>query len=284
MTENVSQRKETWKTIFLFLALVVLLTSPFHYAIVNLYPSRIYVGAIMWCPAIAAFITLKIKKRKIASLNWQWVNWKYIRLSYIIPALYGLLTYILIWVFGFGKLANTETITNWGKELGLFGIGTLNPVSITVIAIILLATVEVIRAMATTLGEEIGWRGFFIYELRKVLSFTGVSIFSGFVWAAWHWPLLVYYSNNMLLEFATFFIVIISMSFIMAYYTFKSKSLWPAVIFHAVSNVYIQKILPPLTIKIEGKEHWLGENGIMFAIVTCAFGLYFWRKAIKEKL
>ncbi|MER3316837.1 MAG: type II CAAX endopeptidase family protein [Allomuricauda sp.] len=284
MLKNLSERREAWKTIFIFLALVVALTSPFHYAIVKLYPSRIYVGAIMWCPAIAAFITMKIKGRKISSLNWNWGNWKYIRLSYFVPALYGIITYALIWIFGFGNLANQETIIDWGKELGLFGIGTLNPTSITIIAIILVGTVEVVRASATTLGEEIGWRGFFIYELRKVLSYTGVSIFSGIIWAAWHWPLLVYYSNNMLLEFITFFTVIISMSFIMTYYTFKSKSLWPAVIFHAVSNVYIQKIMPPLTMKIEGTEQWLGENGIMFAIVTCVFGIYFWRKAIKEKM
>jgi len=284
MSKNIPERKETWKTIFLFLALVLALTSPFHYAIVNLYPSRIYVGAIMWCPALAAFITLKIKGRKISSLHWNWGKWKYIRWSYFIPALYGIITYIFIWILGFGDLANKEAITEWGKELGLLGIGTLNPTSITIIAIILLGTVEVIRASATTLGEEIGWRGFFIYELRKVLSFTGVSVFSGLIWAAWHWPLLVYYSNNMLLEFITFFIVIISMSFIMAYYTFKSKSLWPAVIFHAVSNVYIQKIMPPLTMKIEGTEQWLGENGIMFAIVTFLFGIFFLIKAKKENL
>ena len=284
MLKNLSERREAWKTIFIFLALVVALTSPFHYAIVKLYPSRIYVGAIMWCPAIAAFITMKIKGRKISSLNWNWGNWKYIRLSYFVPALYGIITYALIWIFGFGNLANEETIIDWGMELGLFGIGTLSPTSITIIAIILVGTVEVVRASATTLGEEIGWRGFFIYELRKVLSYTGVSIFSGIIWAAWHWPLLVYYSNNMLLEFITFFTVIISMSFIMTYYTFKSKSLWPAVIFHAVSNVYIQKIMPPLTMKIEGTEEWLGENGIMFAIVTFVFGIHFWRKAIKEKM
>jgi len=284
MLKNSSERLEAWRTIILFLVLVIVLTSPFHYAIVNLYPSRIYVGAIMWCPAIAAFITLKIKGRKISSLPWNWGSWKFIRWSYFIPALYGLITYILIWTFGFGSLADEEAIADWGKELGLFGIGTLNATSITIIAIILLGTVEVIRAAATTLGEEIGWRGFFIYELRKVFSFTGVSVFSGFIWAAWHWPLLVYYSNNMLLEFLTFFIVIISMSFVMAYCTFKSNSLWPAVVFHAVSNVYIQKIMPSLTIKIERTEHWLGENGIMFAIVTSVFGIYFWYKGIKEKL
>ena len=282
--ERSIERNKTWKTILLFLAIVILLTSPFHYAIVNLYPSRIYVGAIMWCPAIATFITLKIKGRKISSLHWNWGNSKYMRWSYLVPALYGIITYIFIWIFGFGNLANSEAITEWGKELGLFGIGTLNPTSITIIAIMLLATIEVIRASATTLGEEIGWRGFFIYELRKVLSFTGVSIFSGLIWSFWHWPLLVYYSNNVLLEFTTFTIVIVSMSFIMTYYTFKSKSLWPAVIFHAVSNVYIQKIMPPLTIKVEGTEQWLGENGIMFAIVTCIFGIYFWKKGLKEQL
>lgn len=284
MLENISERKEAWKTIFLFLVLVVILTSPFHYAIVNLYPSRIYVGAIMWCPAIAAFITLKIKGRKISSLNWNWGDWKYIRLSYFIPALAGIITYILIWIFGFGNLANAEVITEWAKELQLMGIGTLDTIPIVVIAIILLGTVEVIRSAATTLGEEIGWRGFFIYELRKVFSFTGVSVFSGIIWAAWHWPLFVYYSNNATLEFLAFLTTCIFMSFTMTYYTFKSKSLWPAVIFHAVSNVYIQKIMPPLTTKIEGTEHWLGENGIMFTIVTCVFGIYFWRKAIKEKL
>jgi membrane protease YdiL (CAAX protease family) len=284
MPKNLSERKETWNTIYIFLAIVMVLTTPLHYAIVNLYPSRIYVGAIMWCPAVATIITLKLKGRSISSLNWNLGNWKYIKLSYFIPALYGIITYILIWIFGFGSLVNEEVITDWGKELGLIGIGTLNPTSITIIAVFLLGTIGVIRAAATTLGEEIGWRGFFIYELRKVLSFTGVSLFSGIIWAAWHWPLLVYYSNNILLEFITFFIVIISMSFIMAYYTFKSKSLWPAVIFHAVSNVYIQKIMPELTIKNEGTEYWLGENGIMFAIVTFIFGIYYWKKAVKENL
>ena len=110
MLKDVSERKEAWKTIFLFLGLVIVLTSPFHYAIVKLFPSRIYVGAIMWCPAVAAFITLKIKRRKISSLNWNWSDWKYIRLSYFIPAMYGTITYLLIWIFGFGDFANDEAI------------------------------------------------------------------------------------------------------------------------------------------------------------------------------
>ena len=284
MLKKTSERKEAWKTIFIFLAIITGISAVFHYAIVNLYPSRIYIGGLMWSPAVAAIITLKLKGRSISSLNWNWGNWKYIRFSYFIPALYVLITYILIWLFRLGGLPNEVIVLDWAKELGLVGIGTLNPIFAVIVAIILLGTVGVIRAMATTLGEEIGWRGFFIYELRKVLSFTGVSIFSGIIWASWHWPLIVYYGENIIFELTTFFVVIISMSFIMTYYTFKSKSLWPAVIFHAVSNVYIQKIFPPLTRRIEGTEDWLGENGIMFAIVTFVFGVYYWRKALKENL
>lgn len=154
-----------------------------------------------------------------------------------------------------GGLPDEEMLLEWAKELGLVGIGNLTPSFGGIIAIALLGTVGVIRAMATTLGEEIGWRGFFIYELRKVLPFSAVSLFSGIVWASWHWPLIIYYGGNIALELTTFFVVIISMSFIMTYYTFKSSSLWPAVIFHAVSNVYVQKIFPPLTSKIEGSEN-----------------------------
>ena len=283
MQERLIERKDTWNTIITFLVIVTILSAPFHYAIVNLFPSRIYIGGLMWCPALAAIITLKIKGRTIYSLHWNWANWRYMRLSYFIPALYGITTYVLIWIFGLGDVVNKEVISDWAKELGLVGIGTLDTTSLVVIAVVLLGTIEVIRASATTLGEEIGWRGFFIFELRKVLSFTGVSLFSGIIWATWHWPLIVYYGKNVILEMTTFYVVIVSMSFIMTYFTFKSKSLWPAVIFHAVSNVYIQKILPELTMKNQASEHWLGENGIMFAIVTSVFGIYYWRKGIKEK-
>ena len=284
MPEAKVEHKKTWQTLFIFLTLVTLISAVFHYAIIALYPSRIYIGALMWSPAVAAILTLKLTGRPIASLPWNWGHWKYIRLSYWVPALYVLLTYLLIWIFHLGGLANTQMILEWAEEIGLVGIGTLSPVFSIIVAVVLLGTVGVIRAMATTLGEEIGWRGFFIQELRKVLSFTGVSFVSGTVWAFWHFPLIAAYGTNIPLEMAAFFVTIVSMSFMMTYYTFKSNSLWPAVIFHAVSNVYVQKIFPPLTSEMEGTQHWLGEYGIMFALVTFLFGLYYWRKAQKEGL
>ena len=115
--------KKAWKTIFIFLAITAITSSIFHNAIVHLYPSSIYIGALMWCPALAAFVTLKLTGRSVSTLNWHWGNWKYIRLSYFVPACYALLTYLLLWVLGFGGLASGELVLDWARELGLMGIG-----------------------------------------------------------------------------------------------------------------------------------------------------------------
>ena len=122
MKQKSIERKEAWKTIFIFLIIVTVVSTPFYLAIVNLYPSRIYVGALMWCPAIAAIITLKIKGRPISLIHWNWADWKYIRWSYFTPAIYVFITYILIWFFGLGELSNVESIMEWAKELGYIGI------------------------------------------------------------------------------------------------------------------------------------------------------------------
>lgn len=47
--------------------------------------------------------------------------------AYFIPALYVLITYLLVWLFGFGGLPNEDIVMKWAKELGLIGIGTLKP-------------------------------------------------------------------------------------------------------------------------------------------------------------
>ena len=149
MLQKVSEPKEVWRTIFIFLSIVTITSALFHYAIVNLYPSSIYIGGLMWCPALAAIVTLKLKRRSVSSLKWNWGNWKYISLSYFVPALFVLITYLFIWSFSLGGLPNGQMILDWAEELGLAGIGTLSPTFSVIVAVILLGIVGLIRAMAT---------------------------------------------------------------------------------------------------------------------------------------
>lgn len=284
MTSELLKRKEAWKTIFLFLVLLAIFSSIWYYAILKLNPTSIYIGALMLSPALAALITLKIKRRPISSLPWNLKELKYLRLAYLTPVFYITLAYTLVWILGFGNILNEHTIIDWTQELGL---ENDNSSFVLLLMIFLLATVGVVKNIGSTVGEEIGWRGFFIFELRKVLSFTGVSIVSGLIWALWHWPLILLMYNgsgDVIFHLTVFTIMILGMSVILAYYTFKSKSLWPAALYHSVHNIYLQKIFTPLTITNEKSTFWIDEYGLMIPVVTTLFAIYFWIKAKTENL
>jgi membrane protease YdiL (CAAX protease family) len=284
MSKKISETKEAWKTIILFLTLLIILSSIAYYAILALNPTSIYIGALMISPAVAAFITLKIRKKPISSLPWSLKELKYLKLAYITPLLYVSIAYALIWFFGFGELIDNERILKWSDELG---IDSSNQTVVVSVMIFLLLTVGVIKNLGSTLGEEIGWRGFLIFELRKVMSFKALSIVSGLIWAVWHFPIinLMYgRGENLFLHLGAFTIMIVGVSIILAYYTFKSNSLWVAAIYHSIHNIYIQKICTPLTISNDSTVFWIDEYGLMIPIITTLFAIYFWVKAGKENL
>ena len=263
MTDSIKTNNKTWKTIALFLAVLTMLSSICYYAILKLNPTSIYIGALMMSPAIASFITLKLMGRSIVSLPWSLKNTTYLKLSYALPVCYTTISYILIWVLGFGDIGNQNTITAWAEELGMTAFSTPMVVSSM---ILLLAIVGVVKNIGSTLGEEIGWRGFFVFELRKVVSFKGTSILSGFIWSIWHWPIiwLIYNgSGNFIFHIVAFTIMIVAISIIMTYYTFKSNSLWPAALFHSVHNIFIQKVFTPITATNESSAFWIDEYGFM---------------------
>lgn len=284
MNTKISERKQAWISIGIFMSLLTLLSSFAYFAILKLNPTSIYVGALMLSPALAAMLTLIIQKRPLSQLPWSLKELRYLKLAYVSPVVYISLAYFIIWMFGFGQFYNTNSIIEWSKELG---IDESNPILVAFVMIFLLATVGVVKNIGSTLGEEIGWRGFFIFELRKIFSFKWVSIISGLIWAIWHWPIifLIYKnSGSLIFHLAAFTVMIMGMSVILAYYTFKSNSLWPAAVFHSVHNIYIQKIYTPLTISNETSTYWIDEYGLMIPILTTLLGLYFWNKAKIENL
>jgi membrane protease YdiL (CAAX protease family) len=281
MSTDTTERRKAWTTIAIFLVIVTALSAVFHYAIVNLNPTSLYVGPLMWCPALAAFATLAIRGRKLSSLPWGWGKWRFNLGAFAMPILYVSIAYGLIWGLGLGGFPNPDTLTEWAGETGL---EVSTPVLIGVM-VVLIGTIGCIRAMSTIVGEEIGWRGFFVWELRKVMPFGAVALFSGVIWAFWHWPIVVFYGGGEAwLQMSAFTVMITGMSVMMTYFTFKSGSLWPAVMFHAAHNVYFDKLFNPLTIDTGNTDLWTGEYGLMIPAVTMVLAVIFWRKAKAEGL
>ncbi len=282
MTNTLTERRQSWNTIILFLIILTSLSSISYFAILKINPASIYVGLLMMCPALASIITLKIRGRSVNTLPWTLRNIRYLFASYLVPALYITIAYLIIWGFRLGGAFNSDTILDWSKELGIDKIhGSLVMITMT----ILLASVGVVKNIGSTLGEEIGWRGFFIWELRKVMSFNSVCIISGIIWSIWHWPIIIFFGGgNTVFQITAFTVMIFGMSVILNYFAFKSNSLWPAAVFHSVHNIYIQKIFSPLTIMHNNTSFWVDEYGVMLPIITTVIAVYFWQKAKKEKL
>src|SRR5581483_7983949 len=137
------------KQIVIYLVLLFLFSSVFYFLILHAGTLRagggLYVRGLMWCPALAAFATLRLDRRNFSELGWLW---------------------------GF---PNPDFFKQAGETLGLPG-----PAWISVtLYILLFSAFGLVGSLASALGEEIGWRGFLVPELARNFSFTTTAFISG---------------------------------------------------------------------------------------------------------
>jgi len=282
-------RREAWRAIAIFLVITAVLSSVIE-SLMAMQGSmnRLMGASIMWSPGVAAILTCLILKRRIASLPWSWGEWRWNWYAWALPMAYGLVMYLPVWLLGLGGtgFGNPETLSDWTSQIT--GSTDIN-MGAVVFYVILTGTVGVIGAASRALGEEIGWRGFMIWEMRKVMPFWMLGLLSGLIWGLWHWPgiLLTDYNageGNLVLQMLLFTLGITADGITYAYFTFRSNSLWPAVILHASHNLFIQAIYTPLTINGEGTHYYIDEFGIMLPIVSITLAVYFYRRAKAEGL
>lgn len=217
---------------------------------------------LMWCPAVSAFITQLIYGRNLRGFGWGLGNLSWYLLSYFLPAVSGVLAYGFIWVTGLGRI-------NLSYQFNFFRLAIVG----TIIHIVFAA------------GEEIGWRGFFVPNLFKVMGFTRTCLLSGIIWSVWHFPLVMlgkYLSNIPLaISLVQLTIVLLAMSFIINWIRLKSGSVWPAVLLHASHNFYMQNLFDPMTkLTSPFAQYFSGENGFALIAVYGLAGFIFWKKRI----
>lgn len=68
MTAAQTDKRSTIITLLTFLVTLTIVSAVAHYAIIGLVPTSLYVGTLMMMPTLSAFLTLKIRSRKISDL------------------------------------------------------------------------------------------------------------------------------------------------------------------------------------------------------------------------
>lgn len=265
-----------------YVLLVFLFSSAFYFLMFRAHTlaagGGLYVTGIMWCPALAAFATLRLNGRSLSELGWRWPSSKYAAMSWYLPLLYGAIAYAIVWISGMGGFPNHQFMQGLVARMGL----RISPTASTVVYVLLVGTLGLVGSLSRALGEEIGWRGFLVPELAKTTGFTTTAFISGIVWAVWHYPGLIWLDYNSgtpsWYGVSCFTVMVVAIAVVFAWIRLKSGSLWTGAILHASHNLYVQAIFTPLT-QDRGKTAWfIDEFGAVLPLVAVVFAVYFWTR------
>jgi len=167
----------------------------------------------------------------------------------------------------YGHLLNPEKIAKMKEDMEKFPI---NPFLLSIInGMFAGITINAIAAF----GEELGWRGFLLVEMKK-FNFLKLSIIIGFIWGLWHAPLVLMglnYPQHPYIGVLMMIIWCILLTPIFLYITIKSKSVIAASILHGTLNgtagiaIILVKGGNDLTIGITGLAGFLALILVIFA-------------------
>lgn len=236
------------------------------------------VSGLMWSPGIAGLLTRMLFQGNLRGHGWSWGKWKYEFAGYWIPLAYAAVVYVPLWLAGY---ADFHAIPHNGFAQLAARLGQHSSANVAGY-FFLLATYGAFMACSRALGEELGWRGFLVPQLAKVMSFRGVALTSGIIWSLWHYPLILFANYNgagpRWYSILCFTVMVIGISFLFAWMRLKSGSVWTCMLLHGSHNVFIQAFFDPLTRPAPLTNYMIGEFGAGLAIVAVILALIFDRK------
>ena len=255
--------KKEKKTIIIFLIATFLLSSVCYYIYIKVGEAASGITALlMWCPGAVAIIISNIFYKKEKVLGFNKCKIKYIILGILIPLVYLGGSYGIYWLLT--PKAFTGNI--YSNSIGLM-------------------VSAVFTSVLTAMGEEIGWRGFLLPKMDLIMSRKKVIILCGFIWAVWHYPLMIaglYQSGTPFwYQLPIFTIEIILITSVMTYFRFRSDSVWPAIILHASHNYIDQLLCAPLT-NSKNSVYFVGETGLVTVIFILIIVIVIYNKKRKQ--
>jgi membrane protease YdiL (CAAX protease family) len=115
-------------------------------------------------------------------------------------------------------------------------------------------------ALLTGGNEEPGWRGFALPALLERFHPVWASVILGFIWSAWHLPLMSHYGTT----FAWYLFDVIPLTFFVNWLYLKSRgSVIPVMLLHAGTNV-IGSFLPTPEDVLDGLGTYMLLRGLVY--------------------
>jgi membrane protease YdiL (CAAX protease family) len=252
-----------WQRVGFFVLLTYAISAPFEFLVIREgsmgAAGGLYALGGMWSPGIAAFITAAVFRKDVGPFGWRWGKTRYQVWSILVPFLYCLVGYGVVWLLGLGGLMAEKAV----PRLAILGRGF----AVTCVA---------------ALGEEIGWSGFLVPQVAKERGFTAAALVRGIAWSLWHYPMIIagVYGNDspVWYNLVCFTVLLTGTSFIYTWFRLKSGSLWTGMFLHASHNASIQTYFTRITLATPLTPYFIDEFGAALALLSIGLAYLFWRK------
>lgn len=235
----------------------------------------LWIAGAMFLPGVFALVHLRREGTSWRSIGWRLGSLRAVGLSLTVPAVLTLIAFAAIEGSGFGWQPALIEHEDGTLTLELPLLLDTERISHAALALNVLVTGVVLSLITglLTLGEEVGWRGFFQRRLLERNGLFPSVIFLGIVWALWHAPIILagfnYERTPALGAFVLFPIAAVGVSGWLAWLTLWSRSVWPAVFFHAGINS-----VGTLVFEMRfGERDALGQLAISLGLLVSGLGV-----------
>lgn len=281
MTDVVAaDARRTKNSIIVYILLTAALSSIFYVQVIHRSKAGQGLGllilGLMWCPGVSSLLTRLVFQGNLRGHGFGWGKTKYQFASYWIPLVYSTVVYVPFWLAGYFD-PSSRTLEALMRRLPQLPHAAALPVLFLV-----LATVGVLASCISALGEELGWRGFLVPQLAKITPYPRVALISGAIWALWHYPLILFADYHgagpLWYSVACFTVLVLGISFLLAWMRLKSGSVWTGMLLHASHNLFVQAFFDAQTRPARVTGLWTTEFGAGLALAALVVASIFYAK------
>lgn len=221
----------------------------------------IYTALLMWSPALAATLVLRLGGEPLAQLRASRASVRWMLIAWALTAATMTLVHVPVYV---GRLVPFPDAAAVRDRAAALGIPNAPTAVVVIVLFIVVATSSMVRLAGPAFGEELGWRGLLTQSSCRRLGYIRGSLLVGAVWSTWHFPLML--GRVPIAGVVNFTIMIMGMAFAYSWLCLKSDSVWPTTVAHAVHNALVSSFFVKLAAPGPAANSWLDETGYTMAL------------------
>lgn len=259
---------------------------------------RALLSVSMFCPLVAVLAAKRIVLHQSTGIGWK-VRGKrrYWLAAWFGPAVFTVLAALLYFAVFSSRLdlSGSWLVTAYGGEMDAetlrsqLGVSSLSYMLQTGLSAITLAPPI---NMLFAVGEEAGWRGYMMPQLKERFGLLNGRLLGGIIWGVWHWPIMLLtgyeYGTNYLgapvLGLVVWCVVCFALNTLLDWLYEKTGCIWVSAIAHGAFNA-VAALFTVLTYPADAYYNVLGPTpiGLIGMLPMLAAAVWLTLRQVKQE-